>query len=148
MSIASLFERYIICEDGFGHVYDGDGKLIGWQFQLRIPYYRGVPLSLIDGLSVALDGYEVAQENIRFTTEDGTFTLKEMETMTNNYWAFGEKAKVTVLSPDGIGASISRGLFDITAHVRLRITYSPTGGYFDTKVTKRVRFDRNARLKM
>lgn len=148
MSIASLFERYMICDDGFGHVYDGYGKLIGWQFQLRITYYRGIPLSLIDGLQVYLNGFEVPQEDIRFTTVDGTFTLKEMETMVNNFWEFGEKAKVTVLRPDGVGSTINQGVFNVTVKLRIRVTYSPNGGYFIAEVTKPLRFDENARLEI
>ena len=37
-----LFEKYIICEDGFGNLYDEKGECTGFQLKVRLPYYRGV----------------------------------------------------------------------------------------------------------
>ena len=49
-----LFEKYIICEDGFGNLYDEKGECTGFQLKVRLPYYRGVRLSLIDDLRITV----------------------------------------------------------------------------------------------
>ena len=33
-----LFEKYIICEDGFGNLYDEKGECTGFQLKVRLPY--------------------------------------------------------------------------------------------------------------
>lgn len=34
-----LFEKYIICEEGFGNLYDEKGECTGFQLKVRLPYY-------------------------------------------------------------------------------------------------------------
>ena len=62
-----LFEKYIICEDGFGNLYDEKGECTGFQLKVRLPYYRGVRLSLIDDLRITVDGktYPLSSQKIR-----------------------------------------------------------------------------------
>ena len=47
-----------------------DGKIIGYEMQTHITYYRGIPLSMINYLEVAVDGVEVPEEDIRFTSDN------------------------------------------------------------------------------
>lgn len=118
-------EKYMICTDGFENVYE-DGKIIGFNVRIRIPYYRGIRLSLIDDIRVKVDGEPVLREDLRFTTSSGyTFTMKEMETVTKYRWEYGEKAKLTVLKPGGLAA----GKHKIEVTVFLRISYMPKGSF-------------------
>lgn len=126
----SLFEKYILCEDGFGNIYDRDhpdDPPIGFHLKVRIPYYRSARLSLIEKLTVKVDGKEYAPAKLLFTTHDGTFTLDEMRTMPNNYWLFGEKATITVMEPDGLGRAFSTDYRSVEAGIYLRISYSHLG---------------------
>ena len=95
----SLFEKYLLCDEGFGNIYDRnhpDDPPIGFQLKIRIPYYRSARLSLIEKITVRVDGREYDPDKMLFTTHDGTFTMDQMRTMPNHYWLFGEKATVTV----------------------------------------------------
>ena len=62
-----LFEKYIICEDGFGNLYDEKGECTGFQLKVRLPYYRGVRLSLIDDLRITVDGKTYPRSSITVT---------------------------------------------------------------------------------
>ena len=76
-----LFEKYIICEEGFGNLYDEKGECTGFQLKLRLPYYRSVRLSLIDDLKIRVDGKLYPRESITVTLGEDTFTLDQMLTM-------------------------------------------------------------------
>ncbi len=116
-------EKYLICEEGLRNVVQ-DGKKVGWEFWLRIPYYAGVPLSMIDHLKVTIDGEAVSEEAIRFNTSCGeVFTLQELETVTTYRWEYGEKARITVLQDGGLAP----GRHKLEVDVALRIIYMPKG---------------------
>lgn len=118
-------EKYMICSDGFENVVENDKK-IGFNVLLRIPYYRGISLSLVDDIQVKVDGEDIPRENLRFTTRAGyTFTLSEMETVTKYRWEYGEKAKLTVLKDGGLAP----GKHKIQVTVYLRISYMPKGSF-------------------
>ena len=54
-----------------------DGVAVGFTVKLRIPYYRGVCLSLIDDITIKYDNEVYPKEVLTFTTRDGTFTFDE-----------------------------------------------------------------------
>ena len=95
--------RPIYNPDGFCNV-EKDGKVIGYQFQFKAQYYRGVTLSIVRDLKVNVDGVDEPRENLRFTVNGETFTLDQMSTVIDpDYrWEFGEYATVTVLRDGGL----------------------------------------------
>lgn len=116
-------EKYLICNEGFKNVIK-DGTKIGFEVLLRIPYYAGVPLSMIDHIKIAIDGEDIPSEVIRFNTSCGeVFTLKELETVTTYRWEYGEKARITVLKEGGLAVGKHRVEVDIA----IRIIYMPKG---------------------
>ncbi len=138
----SLFEKYVLCDEGFRNVYDPaqpDGPAIGFQLKLRAPYYRGPRLSLIDRITVRVDGREFDPAKFRFTTHNGTFTMDEMRTMPDLYWNFGEKATLTVMEPSGIGYYMNSGYCTVEVGIYLRISYQPVG--FSAVVSKPLRIE-------
>ena len=122
-----LFEKYALCDDGFGNVYDADGNITGFQLKARIPYYRAVRLSLVDKITVKVDGQEYPADQIYVTVADGTFSLEEMKTCYDLYWGFGEKATITVRNADGIGRAFTTGWHRVEVGVYLRIIYVAGG---------------------
>lgn len=125
-----LFMRDTLCEDGFENRME-EGKITGFNVKMRIPYYRGVPLSLVDDVLVVADGAEYTGEDILFEVHGGTFTLKEMTTVVRHRWNFGEKATIKVIKEGGL----SPGVHHVEAYVKLRINYMPfsdfSGAYKD-----------------
>jgi hypothetical protein len=115
-----MFDRYLICEDGFSNVVR-DGRIVGFQLKVRITYYRGVFLSLIEGFDVAIDGRKFSREQMSFSNSRNTFTLAEMETAVNDRWEFGEPATLFIAESGGLAA----GPHEIEVVEHLRISYLP-----------------------
>ena len=122
-----LFEKYVICDDGFGNITDEDGNITGFQVKVRAPYYRAVRLSLVESITLKIDQHEYSPDEILFTVADGTFTFDEMKTCYDLYWGFGEPATLTVKRSDGIGRSFSTGWHNVEVSVVMRIIYAPGG---------------------
>jgi hypothetical protein len=115
-----MYPRHMYKPDGFKNV-EADGKIIGFQFDTRIQYYRGVTLSIIRNIEVNVDGEEFKREDIRFTLEGDTFTLDEMETVITYRWKFGQFATVTVLKDGGL----AKGQHHITSTQTIAPSYMP-----------------------
>lgn len=96
-----MFEKNMYNPSGFRNTVC-DGKTIGFQFDCKIQYYRGVTLSIIHDILVEVDGESFPRESIRFTLEGNSFTLDEMETVLHYRWKFGQWATVTVLKEGGL----------------------------------------------
>jgi len=115
-----MFDRYMIVEDAVRNVRR-DGKAVGFEFGARIAYYRGLGLSMVEGLDVTVDGEKVPRENLRFAVGDKTFTLDKMETEYEARWEFGEVATVTVLKDGGLAPGEHR----LELVENLRVAYMP-----------------------
>lgn len=96
-----------------------DGVAVGFNVKLRIPYYRGVALSLVEDITIKYDNEVYPKEVLKFTTKDGTFTFDEMATMTTLRWEFGEKATVFVPRKGGFWMATHR----VEAIVSIRVSY-------------------------
>jgi hypothetical protein len=92
----------------------------GFSFLGRLPYYRGLGLSMIEDIQVSVDGETLPREAIRFAVRGKTYTLDEMETVYDNRWNFGEKATIIALN-----GGLSGDAHTITFAVRYRVSYLP-----------------------
>ena len=64
--------RQIYNPDGFRNM-EADGRIIGYQFEFKAQYYRGITLSIVRDIKVNVDGEDVKREDIRFTVNNETF---------------------------------------------------------------------------
>lgn len=115
-----MFARHMYDPKSFANI-EADGKIIGFQFDVRIQYYRGVTLSIIRDIEVWVDGEKFKREDIRFTLEGDTFTLDEMETVITYRWKFGQFATITVLKEGGL----SKGAHHIKSTQTIAPSYMP-----------------------
>ena len=115
-----MFDKHMICEDSAQNIVES-GETIGFSFLARLPYYRGLGLSMVEEIAVAIDGKPMPRDSIRFSVRGRSWTLAEMETEYGNRWNFGEKATITVLEPGGLAA----GQHKLLLSERLRISYLP-----------------------
>lgn len=115
-----MMDNKIICTDLFENVVE-DGKTVGFAFLARLPYYRGLGLSMVEDVAVTVDGKQIPREDIRFTVRGRTWTLDEMETEYGDRWNFGEKARITALLPGGL----EPGKHKVECAVRTRVSYLP-----------------------
>lgn len=110
----------VLCEDGFTNRIE-NGVATGFNVRMRIPYYRGVALSLVDDILVIVDGEHYTGDAIRFQVSGGTFTLDEMTTVVRHRWNYGEKATIQVRKQNGL----EPGRHHVEAYASLRINYLP-----------------------
>ena len=82
-----MFDGYIFTPGSLADV-EVDGDVVGFEMRTRIPYYRGIPLSMVHDVEVEVDGEAVPAGDIRFSADGGEhwFTLAEMETVTFFRW--------------------------------------------------------------
>ncbi len=76
---------------------------------------------MVEDIEVRVDGETVAREDIRFSVRGKTYTLNEMESVYDDRWNFGEKAKIIALKPGGL----LPGKHRVEFATRLRISYLP-----------------------
>ncbi len=93
----------------------------GFAFYGRLPYYRGLGLSMVEDIAITVDGEAVAREDVRFHVRGKTYTLDQMETVYDDRWNFGEKAKIIAMRPGGLAP----GEHVIGFAVRMRVSYLP-----------------------
>lgn len=115
-----MMDNKIICTDVFEN-YEEGGKTVGFRFLARLPYYRGLGLSMIEDVAVTIDGLEIPRDAIRFSVRGQRWTLDEMETEHGDRWNFGEKAEIAVLKPRGL----TPGEHRLECAVRMRVSYLP-----------------------
>ena len=98
-----------------------NGTVIGYELQTNITYYRGIPLSMVEFINVAVDGVEADVENIRISVDQNDwFTLKEAETVTTYKWEYGEPLYIRVL-----GEGLTSGEHKVKLTVATRTAYIP-----------------------
>jgi hypothetical protein len=115
-----MMDNKMICTELFENVSDS-GEVAGFAFLGRLPYYRGLGLSMIEDIAVSVDGEPMPREAVRFSVRGKTYTLDQMETVYDDRWNFGEKARIAVLKPGGLSAGKHR----IEFAVRMRVSYLP-----------------------
>ena len=110
-----MFDDKMIVEDSLQRT---DG---GFSIEARLPYYRGLGLSMIENVAVSVDGEAIPREDITVSLRGRTWTLDQMETEYGDRWNFGEKAVVGVRRAGGLAPGDHR----IELAETLRISYLP-----------------------
>ena len=114
--------RQIFNPDGFKNIIE-DGKAVGFQFEFKAQYYRGFTLSILHNVSVNVDGWDAAREDICISVHGETFTLDQALTVVDpDYrWEFGEYAAVNVKKAGGL----SEGEHHLIAVQHIAPSYMP-----------------------
>jgi hypothetical protein len=114
-----MFDKYLIVDGSLRNT--GSAAPIGFAFESKLGYYRGLGLSMIEDLAVSIDGEPVPRAAIRFDEGPGSLTLDEMETSFDRRWAFGATAVITVKRPGGLAP----GKHVLSLTQKLRVSYMP-----------------------
>lgn len=115
-----MMDNKMIVEGSLAN-YVEDGVVKGVQVKGRLPYYRGLGLSMVEDIALEIDGEPVAREHIRFSVRGKTYTLDEMETVYDDRWNYAEKATIVALKEGGLAP----GDHSVTMAVRMRVSYLP-----------------------
>lgn len=118
----AVFAPLMILDRGFKNV-STNGRTAGFQLKVRITYYRGIYLSLLERFDVSIDGQSFGPEAITFSVPGASFPVTHVPTEGTARWNFGDPATLTVSKPGGLAP----GLHDIEVTECLRISYhAPT----------------------
>lgn len=133
-----LLERDLIQSVGFRNVREGgdSSEITGFQFRVRMPSYRGMAASLIDGIGVSIPGLVDVAPDVPLWTLQGTqYTLAELWDGDGVRWPLEDAAIVTVPLPGGL----PDGVHELSIELRLRMSYIPQEHQPSTyRVTKHV----------
>jgi len=125
-----MYDKYLIVGEEFKNVVE-DGKVVGFQYGARLPYYRGVVLSLVGALKLTVDGVTYPAHQMSVTLHGNTYPLTELENITTDKWEFGEIGIIKVNKPGGL----EPGKHEVSISQEMKISYVP-GGFWgsDAKV--------------
>lgn len=116
-----MFDNNVFIENTCKNTEE-DGKVIGYELQTLITYYRGIPLSMIEHIHVAADGEQENDDDIRISIDQvDWFSMKEAETVTSYKWEYGDPLYVRVLKEGGL----SKGEHQVKLTLATRTAYIP-----------------------
>ena len=116
-----MFDQYIVCEEGFRARDDGR---TGGVVEVRMPYYRGLGLSMVEAVDLTLDGAPVPSDRTTFTVHGNTYRFDQLPTVLDDRWEMGERAQLAFETDQ----PLAPGEHDVAVAVRLRISYMPVPG--------------------
>lgn len=112
----------VVCDNSLKNTYV-NGKPIGFEFDVRLSYYRGHFLSTIDELSVRIDGQEIASENIVFSLDGKDYGIGQLKSLVNVFWQILKPAKIKVFHPNGL----EQGKHEVEFNMYFRSPYMEIG---------------------
>lgn len=130
------YNHMLIVDEPIRNVKVG-GAVVGYEFKVQYPSYRGTFLSCIEALTFQLDGQEVDRKDITFMLNGKQFLIDELADCFKEYWFVLDYATVRVLKAGGL----EEGEHEVRAYIKHRIPYT---GYFgqymvmDADETKRL----------
>lgn len=127
-----MFDRYLIVADSAHNVVE-DGDAAGFAFAVRIGYYRGLGVSMVEPFDIVVDGEATDPSTHRFTVSGQTLDYAEMATRADVVWEMRDDAVLTVLRPGGLPAGEHE--LELTEH--LRVSYLPfVAAHHDRKTVR------------
>ena len=116
------YNHMLIADQPIRNIRSAD-EVIGFEFQLQYPSYRGTFLSCIEQLTLFVDEKQLTDQNTIFCLNGKQFLLSELAECFKEYWFVLDLATIRVLVPGGLPL----GRHTIRACIRHRIPYT---GYF------------------
>jgi len=117
-----MYDQFMIVGEAFKNVVE-DGRVVGFQIGVRLPYYRGIVLSLIGDTDLFVDGERMPRETMTVTVDGKTYPLSQLENEPDAKWEFGDVGILTVRMPGGLAA----GDHTLQLKMHLKISYVPVG---------------------
>ena len=115
-----MFEKYMIVPEKAQNIEENN-QVIGFQFGARLPYYRGVSLSMVEEIEVSVDGETLPQNGVSITVHGNTYSLEQRENETDDRWEMGEVATLSIYKDGGL----SSGEHTVGLKINIRIGYLP-----------------------
>lgn len=121
MAIAMKLNFVDVLRDGSLKNTYVNGEKMGYKFDIRLSYYRGHFLSVIDKLKLKVDGKEVKQDDITFCLHGKEFGVAQLHDLVSEFWPILEPATIKVFQKGGLSA----GEHDINFTLIFHSPYMP-----------------------
>jgi Domain of unknown function (DUF6379) len=125
-----IYDCYMIVGEEFKNVIK-NGKTVGFQFGLRIPYFSSVVLSLVGPTELKVDGETIPEDYMMITLRGKSYPKKSLIDDPVTRWEFGETGIITVAKPGGLKAG--EHTIDVRQEVKIGFV---TGGLFGHDIKK------------
>jgi Domain of unknown function (DUF6379) len=112
-----MFDESIISGD---LIYPDDDQFSSVRFKIRLPWYRSLTASCIQGIDITIDGADASREDVSLTLHGLTHSLDEAARLSNVLWFVRDAADVHVRT----SKPLSPGAHDVKVVMRLRIPYA------------------------
>lgn len=125
-----MYDKYMIVSEEFKNVSES-GTVTGYQIGVRLPYYRGVVLSLVGEMVLTVDHERVPLDKMTLTMNGKKFSLNKLDDEAVEKWEFGDIGIVKIAKPGGL----KPGDHKLELQQHMKISYVP-GGFWghDTKI--------------
>ncbi len=114
-------EKQVIQSVGFRNIKDQEGNVSGFQFKVRLPYYRGIFLSQIRPGTLFVDGEKIDKDQITWVIDGEEYTNEEMRTNFKVHWAVTTPAVLKVKKEGGL----KQGFHDLKYGFCFTSSYMP-----------------------
>lgn len=104
-----------------------NGQAVGFEFGVRLAYYRGQFLSCVDKFALAVDGEKLDNREILFCLNDKEFGVDFLPQCSTEFWRLKDAATVRVHRPGGLSA----GGHEVDLTLYLRVPYMRMPGAED-----------------
>lgn len=115
-----MLEREVIQSVGFRNIKE-NGSVTGFQFKIRLPYYRGVFLCQLRPGTLFVDGERFEKEDIVWNVDGVDYTWEDMKTDMDTHWNVTRPAVLKVKKEGGL----SQGFHDLTYGFCFTSSYMP-----------------------
>lgn len=111
------FEDRVVRQDGFYNVLL-NGKQVGFNLDLRINYYRGLPLSSVQVIEIKIDGERIPDSLVLAELNGKMFTTGQMKEMYAEYWGSKTPMHVRVFN-----SGLAPGEHDVEVRIEFKSPY-------------------------
>lgn len=115
------FEDRVIREDGFYNIAL-NGRIVGFNLDLRINYYRGLPLSSVQKIKLFVDGKEISSDLMLFNLNGKFFTIEQLPKLYAEYWGIKQAAHLRVYN-----GGLTEGVHDVDINIEYKSPYMSFG---------------------
>ena len=111
-------DKFILADDAL------TARAEGFGLQIRSHWYRSLPLSSVNILTVNIDGEDVAPENISFALNDKIHPLQSLSSLHDEWWFILDAATLQIQTSAKFDAGTSH---EVTLELGLLLPYILVG---------------------
>jgi hypothetical protein len=89
----------------------------GLAFDIRLPWYRALPISCVEGLEVTIDGHQIPSDDLTIELNGTSYKLTDLPPLHDEWWYVADAAPVVAPLPGGLADGEHE--LDVTIHVRI-----------------------------